>query len=293
MIISMTGYGRFEVSEKGTTVSSEVRCVNSRFLDISLKMPRQLSHRESDIKDLIRKYISRGKLNVSIIINKDTNGTVPISINTPIARSYYKLLNQLRKSVKLREQVKLEHLLQFSDIFEASAVQEDDESEWDIVRRTIEESILQLNEMRKKEGKELSIDLEHRLQTIERSLTDIEQLSRERIPEERKRLEEKVRQIVTDPSMIDSNRLELEILLLAEKLDLTEEIVRFRSHQKFFQELLHNAEPAGRKLNFLLQEVNRETNTIASKANDASISRLVVTVKEELEKIREQIQNIE
>lgn len=293
LIASMTGYGRAETVKRGTTVTSEVRCVNNRFLDVAVRMPRQMSHREHEVKELVRNYISRGKLNISLTISKETDGSAPLKVNTSVARSYYKLLNDLRKSVKIREQVKLEHLLQFSEVFDVSAEPEDDDAEWEVVQEALSKSLDALNEMRAKEGGELNKDLTRRIQLMGEIIVQVEQLSKENIQEERTKLEEKVRQIITDPSSIDSARLELEIVLLADKLDVTEECVRFRSHEKFFLEGMASKEPAGRKLNFLMQEMNREANTIASKSSDASISRLMVNVKEELERIREQLQNIE
>ncbi len=293
MIISMTGYGEAEAVDNETTAVAEVRCVNSRYLDVVVRLPRQLNHRENEVREIARSYISRGKLNISITLSKESGGAAPLTVNSDIARSYYKLLTELRKSVKIREQVKLEHLLQFSEIFDSVSADETEEKDWAIIQRAVKASLETLNTMRAKEGEELSRDLKTRLQSMGQTIAKIEQLSRGHIPEERKKLEEKVRQIVADPATVDQNRLELEILLLSEKLDVTEECVRFRSHEKFFLESIDSREPTGRRLNFLAQEMNREANTIASKSSDAEISRLIVSVKEELEKIREQLQNVE
>jgi uncharacterized protein (TIGR00255 family) len=175
---------------------------------------------------------------------------------------------------------------------EPGEVESADEQEWTVAEKALSKALDELKLMRQKEGTELRKDLELRLQSLEGKIDSIETLSRERIPEQRTRLKERIQQLLTSGT-VDENRLELEIALLADKLDVTEECVRFRSHNKFFLEALTSEESAGRKLNFLVQEMNREANTIGSKAADATIAQLIVEVKEELEKIREQLQNVE
>jgi uncharacterized protein (TIGR00255 family) len=293
LISSMTGYGRSELSKRGTTVSVEVRSVNSRYLDVTTRLPRTLSHREKDVKDIVRSFMSRGNINVTVKLERESNGETPLKINASAAKSYYKLLTDLRKIVKSREAVKLEHLLSFSEILEPVDVEEVDSKQWELVDEAIRKALKELNTMRINEGKELTKDFEKRVQWINETLDQIEKLSIDRIPEERKKLQQRVTELLGDKNVIDQNRLELEITLLADKLDITEECVRYRTHNKFFLEAIEKEESPGRKLNFLIQEMNREANTIGSKANDASIAHLVVKIKEELERIREQLQNIE
>ena len=290
---SMTGYGRAEIVKDGITCTVEVRSVNSRFLEVVSRSPRSLAHRENDIKEIVRSFVNRGKISLSIVLEKEANGALSVAINPTAAKAYYKLLTQLKKAVKIREQVKLEHLLKFSEVLETTDENEPDEQEWEAVTETLKAGLSALNTMRSNEGKELSLDLERRIRWMDEAINRIEAESRKRIPEERKRLEERVTQLLTDKSVIDQNRLELEIILLSDKLDVTEECVRFRSHTKFFLETMRKEEAAGRKLNFLVQEMNREANTIGSKANDSETAHQVVQLKEELEKIREQLQNIE
>lgn len=289
----MTGYGRGESSKNGITCMVEVRSVNSRFLEVVARMPRSLASRENELKEIVRSFVSRGKISLGIVVQQETEKDVPLSINAAAARSYYKLLEQLRKAVRIREPIKLEHLLKFSEVLEAAESLEPDEAEWEAVQEALKAGLKELNAMRIKEGKELGGDLQARVAWMDEAVGRIEALSKARIPEERKRLEERVGQLLGDRNIIDQNRLELEIILLADKLDVTEECVRYRSHSKFFLEAMNNSESSGRKLNFLIQEMNREANTIGSKSNDAEISHLVVKIKEELEKIREQLQNIE
>lgn len=292
MIASMTGYGQGQASRDGIAVTVEVRSVNSRFLEVSARLPRSLSARENEIKELVRRRISRGKLTLTATVDRETGASLPLKVNVTAARTYYRLLNELRKSVRLRETVKLEHLLRFSEVIEAQDLENTDEAEWGVFQSALEDSLKALAAMRSQEGKELDKDFRMRVGIISGTLDRIEVLSREQVPQERLRLRERIRQLV-EQEPVDEGRLELELALMADRLDVTEECVRFRSHNKFFLEALANGEAAGRKLNFLVQEMNREANTIGSKSSAPDIAHLVVGVKEELEKIREQLQNIE
>ncbi len=287
----MTGYGRGETSSEGITISVELRTVNSRFLEVTARFPRSLSLRENDIKEIIRKRISRGKVNVVATAEREDSGTIPITINASAARSYYKLLNQLRKAVRVKESVKLEHLLQFSDIFEQREPESTDEKEWKVLQTALDQALDGLETMRRNEGAELERDFRARIALLEEKLTRIELLAKDQVPAERTRLRERIAQLMEGP--LDEGRLEMEIALMADRLDVTEECVRFKSHNKFFLEALGAGDAAGRKLNFLIQEMNREANTIGSKSSVTEIAHIVVGVKEELERIREQVQNIE
>lgn len=292
MIASMTGYGRGEARAKGITVTVELRSVNSRFLEVAARLPRSLSLRENDIKEIIRKRIIRSKVNVTVAVELEESAEIPLRINVAAARSYHKLLNQLRKAVGSKEKVKLEHLLQFSEVLEQQDVENTDEREWDLLQEALKKALDQLVEMRLNEGRELRKDFEARIAVLEQKLNVIEGLSKEQVPRERERLLERIHQLMENGA-IDEGRLEQEVAILSDRLDVTEECVRFRSHDKFFLEALENDEAAGRKLNFLVQEMNREANTIGSKSSSSEIAHLVVAVKEELEKIREQLQNVE
>lgn len=292
MISSMTGYGRGEVSNGDLSVAVEVRSVNSRFLEVMARLPRTLAQRESDVKEVVRSRISRGKVNVVVAVKHETMTETPLKINAAAAKAYYRLLNDLRKAVKLKENVKLEHLLRFSEVLEVDESEGADEHEWFLVKDAINRALDGMVQMRHDEGSELRKDVEGRIRLLEDSVGRIEALSKERIPEERDRIRERVKRIVENGE-VDEQRLELEIAILADKLDVTEECVRFRSHNRFFLEALGNDESSGRRLNFLIQEMNREVNTIGSKASNAAITHLVVQMKEELEKVREQLQNIE
>lgn len=293
MIESMTGFGTGEASEQGITFTVELRSVNNRFLEISSRIPRSLSQRENEIRDLVKSKIARGKVSISAVREDDSTSELAVRIDDRKAKAVIKLLNELRKTAKIKESLKMEHLLHFSEIFESKEVNDDDEAEWIVFQKALIKGVDALKTMRMKEGAELSKDMKLRVADINAKLETVESLSKKRIPEERVRLQERIAQLVSDKSVVDNQRLELEIAILSEKLDVTEECVRFRSHNKFFLEALNSKDSEGRKLNFMIQEMNREANTIGSKCNDVQIAHLVVGIKEELEKIREQLQNIE
>jgi uncharacterized protein (TIGR00255 family) len=293
MISSMTGYGHGEITEGRTTATAEVRSVNSRYLEVTSRLPRTMTLRENDVKELVRTRFVRGKVNIALSIVHENANEVPLKINTAAAKSYYKLLNDLRKTVKIQGKVSLEHLLNFPEVLEADEFEKGDEKEWQLVKKALEAALTEAALMRQKEGSELLKDLVHRIQIINSKLDEIENIAKQRLPEERAKLRERIKELISDPAIIDENRLELEFALLVDKLDVTEESVRFRSHNKFFLDSLKNDEGVGRKLNFLVQEMNREANTIGAKADSSDIAHLVVAIKEELEKIREQLQNIE
>lgn len=293
MIESMTGYGKGEAVANGITYSVELRSVNNRFLEISSRTPRILSHRDNDIRDTIRTKINRGKVSLNASKGEDETSELAMSIDSTKAKEIVKLLNQLRKTAKIKETIKMEHLLHFSEIFSAKEKDEDDEADWKIFHKALVHAVDSLKTMREKEGAELAKDIKQRIEKINGTIDSVETLSKQRVPEERLKIQERIAAMVEDKSIINNQRLELEIAILSDKLDVTEECVRFRSHNKFFMEALKSKESEGRKLNFLIQEMGREANTIGSKCNDVQTAHLVVGIKEELEKIREQLQNIE
>lgn len=292
MVTSMTGYGRGSASKGGRAVHVEVRSVNSRFLDLSLKLPRSLSLRENDAKELVRRRISRGKISILVNVVSEGDNGIPVRVNTAAARSYYRLLKDLKRTLRMTETVKIAHLLEFPEIFDSGETEAEDEQQWHLTSGALEAALEDLNTMRRQEGGELRGDFQARISTLNTHIDAIEQLSREQVPRERERLRMRLKQLL-EKEELDEGRLELELVILADRLDVTEECVRFRSHNKFFLEALVDPEPAGRRLNFLVQEMHREANTIGSKSSATEIAHLVVAMKEELEKIREQLQNVE
>lgn len=293
MLVSMTGFGRGESSNNGITATVEIKSVNSRFSDITIRLPQNLRDKETEFRDLIQQNIERGKFNVTVKVEKQDVAELDITIDPKVVKSYKQLLNSLRKAADINEPVSLSHYLAFNDVFVS---RESDEEELkimtDLVRKAIKKALTNLKAMRSQEGEHLANDLKMRLERIESILKLIEERAKERVPEARTRFQDRIKSLIEDDKF-DNERLELEIAILADKLDITEEIVRLQSHIKFFREAMDLNGTVGRKLNFLIQEMNREINTIGSKANDSDISHHVVDLKEILEKIREQIQNIE
>ncbi len=243
----MTGYGQGESAKAGVAVSVEVRSVNNRHLEVSPRLPRSLAQREKEIKDIIRSLVGRGSLSVSVKVEKKEETGAALRINKEAAKHLYKMLQDLRSTLKMKDEVRIEHLLHFSEIIEGGDENGDDEREWTLAEQALRKAIKGLNEMRAREGKELSKDLKARVEGMNRSLDEVERLSALRVPEERQRLFDRVGQLVSDQRVLDQNRLELEIALLAERLDVTEELVRFRSHNKMFLGALADKEPAGRR----------------------------------------------
>lgn len=288
----MTGFSKAQLTEHGISANVEIRSVNGRYLELSCKMPRNLSHKELDVREMVKQALERGSVNVSIKV--DATGKSESLINTERASSYYQSLEALRKKLKIAEPVTLTDLLSIPDVIAQG--EEDDkavEAQWKVVAKAVKSALTALENARKNEGKEISKDLRARMKTIETTLDQVEEIGMKRIPEERERLRARIAQLF-DADEIDEQRLQMEIVLLADKLDISEECVRLRSHIKFMNEALKSTVDAnGRQMNFMLQEMNREVNTIGSKANDANIARMVVGLKDELERIREQVQNIE
>lgn len=288
---SMTGYSKSETTDSGISVKVEVKTLNGRYLDINSRIPRNLMHKELEIRDIIKTRLERG--NVSLFISVEYDGQKePFSLNMKTAEQCYNNLNDLKKNLKIRETVKLDHILHFSASFMDKDDSETDENEWKIVQKTLRNALTALNRMRLKEGTQLYKDFKKRLSIIHNYVEEIEAMSSNKIPEERDRLRQRVAQLF-ESDEIDEQRIQTEIVLLADKLDISEECVRLRSHIKYFHETLASKDAIGKKINFLLQEMHREINTIGSKINDAQISQIVVAVKEELERIREQVQNVE
>ena len=289
----MTGFGRGEATGEGIVATAEIRSVNNRFLEVSSRLPKEFASRENDIREILRKTLSRGKVSVSVNISRSENDDVAFTVDDELAARYKEALNQVRKSAKIKEAVNLTHMIAFKDeLIRRNTEDESQEEAWKVIAEAVRKAVQNLHEMRHNEGRELSKDLRQRVNSIDNMIGQIEKLSKDQVPEERKRLRERIARLFENDE-IDEQRLEMEIVLLADKLDVTEECVRYRSHSKFFAEVVKDREPAGRRLNFLLQEIHREVNTIGSKSNDSRIAHLVVKAKEELEKIREQVQNIE
>lgn len=287
----MTGYGKSESMLQGLPCSVEIRCVNARYLELTTRLPKNFANKELNVRETVREHVSRGTISVYVRLEAAA-ANEEVTFNAEAAERITKSLRVLRDKLHLEGDVTIETLMKFDAVMARPEEDAERPDAWPDLKAAIVEALRSLNEMREKEGSELTADFDNRILAIDTALADIEVRSAERIPFERNRLRERVRQLVDD-AVVDEHRLQLEIVLLSEKLDVSEECVRLRSHMKFFREYMQDETAVGRKLNFLLQEMNREVNTIGSKANDPEIARLVVGMKEELERMREQVQNVE
>jgi uncharacterized protein (TIGR00255 family) len=293
MLISMTGFGQGESSSNGYTVSAEIRSVNNRFLDLSLKMAPGLRQLENPIRDLIQRNVDRGKLTAQINLVRHNNDNEPPKVDADAAKVRIAQLRQLAELAGIDEPIQMNHLLGFQELFMSS---EDDPDTLallqDLCSKAVTLALKQLNSMRLQEGNFLTQDISKRIDQLESLMVGIQSQAISRVPEAREKMHERIKNLLGDENF-DKSRLELEIAILADRLDVSEEIVRMEGHIRFFREALAAPQSMGRRLNFLSQEMNREVNTIGSKCNHAGISHNVVELKEILEQIREQIQNIE
>jgi uncharacterized protein (TIGR00255 family) len=293
MIISMTGFGKSEGIFENRHFTIEVRSVNSRFCEISLKSPKNLTPKDHELKDIVRKKLTRGKIFVLITQNNTGDNKLNLSVNKEIVKEYYNILKNIKKTIGSKEKIKIDHLLHFSEVLSAEQSEEIGDDEYQFICDLLREALEDISVMKLKEGDFLKNDIFERLDIFEKEIDIIFETGKSKLPLVRNKVMEKINQFLEDKSILDEKRLELETIILLEKLDITEECVRLKSHLKYFRDCANSDEYAGRRLNFLIQEFNREINTIASKASDAEISQMASYLKEEIEKIREQIQNIE
>lgn len=293
MIISMTGYGRAEGCFKKKKYTVELKSLNSKFLEIFLKCPKYFLEKELEIKDIIKDKISRGKIYVNINLEDETENLYLESIDGKIIKSYLNLLKEIKRAIGSKENITIDHILKLHASIVKEQIMKVDKKEFDFIRSLIIKALKDLIKMKEKEGEFLKNDIKKRIKIIARELEKISLYSKGRIDKEREKINRNIRSIISDQKLINENRVEFEIAQMADKLDVTEEVVRFKSHIKYFLDFINSEEYSGRRLNFLLQEMNREINTISTKSMNATISQISIVIKEELEKIREQIQNIE
>ena len=294
MIRSMTGYGRAEAILSGRKFVVEMKSVNHRYLEISLRLPGVLLSLDTEIKKRIGEQFSRGRIEATVRVESDgiTENNGSLTLNLPLARNYHALLCQLKEELRLEEEISLAMLTGFRDVFVPTESFQDPTVLWEGLAKLLDEAMRTLAEMRAREGESLQRDLTQRLSLIACFLEAIAGRSPQVVCEYQRRLGDRIRELTGD-LVIDESRLLQEVAIMAEKSDITEEIVRFRSHIEQFTDLLTVGDGAGRKIDFLIQEMGREVNTIGAKSGDAEISRNVIEIKSELAKLREQVQNIE
>lgn len=292
MIKSMTGFGRGHNVLNGRDITVEIRAVNHRYYEFSCRIPRSMGFAEEKLKSLLQGKISRGKAEVSVLVSNTSISDEKITLNTEVIRSYIEAMHEAGGQFGLENDISESDILRIPDAFTVVKTDVDEEQLWEDVRVTAEQALERFISMRETEGERMKADILSRLDRIEKWVGFVEERSPLVVEDYRKRLYDRMCEVLKGKD-IDENRILLEAGIFSEKTAVDEETVRLRSHINQFRTMLESAEPVGRKLDFLVQEMNRETNTIGSKVQDIEVTRVVVDQKSEIEKIREQIQNIE
>lgn len=292
MIKSMTGFGRGTRDEGGIGFVIEIKSVNHRYLDLNIKMPRSLNSLEDKIKKIIIKKVSRGKIDVFITQNKAFNQNEIASLNTVLADSYIKCLQDIKERYKLIDDISVSLIAKFPDVVQLEQQETDIDKVWEVLVSPLNNAVDDLVAMRIVEGEKLKEDIFNRCELIGAYVTKVEGKASTVVVNYREKLNNRIKELLKNVP-VDENRIATEVAIYADKASIDEEIVRLRSHLSQVSEALALNEPVGRKLDFIVQEMNREANTIASKADDLDIVNFTLNIKSEIEKIREQIQNIE
>ena len=291
-IKSMTGYGRYESVDAEKKIVIDLRSVNHRYCDINVKISRMYGYLEDKIKDYVGKRVHRGKIDVSVYFESYVSQNKAVSLDEGLLKNYYDVLTEIRSVCNLDSKINLSDLTRFSDIFITRQEDQDQDAIWAVIAEALEKAVDDFEAMRKREGARMAADLRLRATNVLAELSKVEELAPKLSEEYALRLRDRMKEFLAD-TPVDEPRFMTEVALMADKLCVSEEIVRLKSHFEELENILGEAEGIGRKLDFLVQEMNREVNTIGSKANDLQIAKCVVNMKAEIEKLREQIQNIE
>ena len=294
MVKSMTGFGRAEVTEDNRKFTVEMKAVNHRYLEVSVKLPKKLAPFEADIRNVMKEYIERGKVDVFITM-EDYNGTSEnVRYNSTLAHEYMKYLNEMAEDFGLQNDVRLSVLARFPDVFTMEDAETDEEELWQALEKAVREACCRFVEAREKEGMNLKNDLMSKLDEMTGYVKFIEERSPRIVDEYRKKLEDKLKEMLVSLDIkADEGRIVTEVTLYADKICVDEEIVRLKSHVEAMKDALDQGGPCGRKLDFIAQEMNREANTTLSKSGDLALTDNAIELKTSIEKIREQVQNIE
>jgi len=292
MIKSMTGFGRSEIVKGNRKISVEIKSVNHRYLEAGIKMPKKLNVFESRMRDLLKKYATRGKIDIFINYEDDSESQVNLKFNQNIADEYMAIFNNMSEKYNLKNDMTVGGLARFPEVITMDEVQEDEEELWHFIEEAMKAALEQFVNTRILEGENLKKDLLGKLDHMEELVAFVEKRSPEIMKEYRSKLESKVKELLGDTT-IDESRITTEVIIYADKICVDEETVRLRSHIEHARKCLNEDGGIGRKMDFIAQEMNREANTTLSKANDIEISNAAIDLKTEIEKVREQIQNIE
>ena len=292
MLMSMTGYGKSEENTAVGKISVELRSVNHRYSELSVKIPRQFFAIENEIRKRVSERFRRGKIDIYIQFDQSSEGVIPPQANFSLAKAYHDIFTKMGQELGLNEAVALSHILAQKDVLSYQESSLDLDQIVPALFTALAGALESLESMRKKEGESLDVEIRGRIEAVITLVEKVASFAPAAVSSNAARLRERIDRFMGE-TQLDESRLAQEVAMLADRMDITEELVRLRSHFKQFFSVFGLSEPVGRKLDFLLQEINREVNTIGSKANDADIAALVVEMKSELEKVREQVQNIE
>ena len=292
MIKSMTGFGRCEIQKDSRKFTVELKSVNHRYLDVNIRMPKKLNFFETAIRTLLKSYANRGKVDIFITYEDLSQAQVSVKYNAALAAEYIKYLKQMEEEFGLENDVRVSTLSRYPEVFTMEEQSEDEEELWNGLKEALEGAFAQFVETRKTEGENLKKDILSKLDILSEQIGFIEERSPKIVAEYRAKLEEKMKELLSD-TQIEESRIAAEVILFADKICTDEEVVRLKSHISHMRSTLEEQDEIGRKLDFIAQEMNREANTILSKANDIEVSDCAISLKTEIEKIREQIQNIE
>lgn len=293
MAISMTGFGRGEYKNDNYHFTVECRTINHKYVDINIRLPRKISFLEDKIRNVVKEYVKRGRVDLYIKLDLIGSEDVNLKFDEKLASEYVNILNNIKSTFNLQDDITVMNIAKFPDIIKSEEKEEDEDLLWSMLKVALDDCLVKLKDMRKEEGIKLSNDIDMRCDLLKEYIEQIENYSYNVVNEYKEKLNNRIAEILDNPSLVDENRLAQEVAIYADKCSITEEIVRFKSHILQLKKTIHKDESIGRKIDFLIQEMNRETNTIGSKSSDLNITNLVVEIKSELEKIREQIQNIE
>lgn len=292
MLKSMTGYGRYETVAEGKKILVEIKSVNHRFSDYNIKVPRNLGFLEDKVRKYASQYITRGKVDIFVSVESYEEADKDIVLNEELAKNYIDVLHELCEKFNLKDDISVSNVARYTEIFKTERREEDEDKIWSLTESVLDKALTAFTDMRAREGERIGKDLRARVDYMKTLAEKVDEYSPKTVADYREKLYAKIKEVVADRD-IDESRILTEVAIFADKVAVNEETVRLGSHFEEFYQILDSGEPAGRKLDFLIQEINREVNTIGSKAQDIEIAKIVVELKGEIEKLREQVQNIE
>lgn len=291
-MMSMTGFGRAELAGKQGRLIAEISTLNNRFLELFIRLPRPLSSLEGQVRALLSELVSRGKVSLYLTLEEPSGKTGKYALNLEAAKAYVAQLRKLQKELKLEGAVTVTDLVALPQVAVSDKEEVDLTTLWPEIEKVVRAAADKMTAMRKKEGQAMALDIKKRIALLDKTVGKVEQLSKASVAAYAQKIKDRVNELLNAP-LANTVRLEEEIALLADRTDITEECVRFRSHLEQYREAIVSSDAVGRRLNFILQELNREANTMGSKAGDFGVTSQVISIKEELEKIREMVQNVE